>query len=452
MRGIKLFYFVLAGQGLSFLGSSLTNFALGVWAFQRGGMVSDFTYIAIAATLPGLVLGPFLGACIDRWDRRRTLLGAQLCGALSMVLLAVLYWAGNLEVWQIVLIVPIGSVCAMVLQVGFSSTLTMVLSKEQLPRANGVMGLTFGTIMLASPLLAGVILDSIGMRGIFLLDVVSFVFGIGTLAVISFPGNKKDPDHYALKASSVVAELIEGWRYLRSRKGVAGTLALFSLIVFNLSLIQVLILPLVLSIGTRTDLGFIQSVGGAGILAGGAVMVIWKGPERKMLAILGAAFFMAVILSILPLFTTIAIIAAGAFLIMFAAPVANVSSKTLWQKKTDPAFQGRVFSLRNTVLGAAQPLAFLSAGWLADNYFEPLMAAGGSLANTFGSVWGVGEGRGVALLMSISGVASLFLVSLSLMIPAMRRIDIDLPDYDMPSHSDGRSPAVSLKQSETSPA
>src|SRR5690606_22451297 len=63
-----------------------------------------------------------------------------------------------------------------------------------------------------------------------------------------------------------------------------------------------------------------------------------------------------------------------------------------------------VFAVRRMIARIATPLAYLLAGPLADDLFEPMLADGGALASTVGRVIGVGPGRGIAFLYVMLGV------------------------------------------------
>ena len=432
MSGVRLFYFLLAGQSLAFLGSTLTNFALGVWAYKSGGNVTDFTLIAIASTLPGIVFGPFIGSLIDRWNRKKVLLGAQSCTALIILFIASLYWARELQVWHILLVVPIASLCGTTLQLGFTTVVATLVPQDRLSRANGALGMVFGVVQLISPLLAGIALDNIGLDGIFIINLAGFSIALLTLLVSTLPSV---PRREGSDKQSLWQEVVEGYLFLKSKPGVLGGLYLFTLIWFNVSAVQVLALPLVLSIGDATDLGFIQSMAGVGMLVGGLLMVAWKGPERKVFGILVPSVIIACILIVMPIPTHIGWLAACSVLIMMVAPVATVCSQTLWQRKVPLHFHGRAFSLRNTIMKAAQPLAFLSAGVLADHVFNPFMKTDLAATTWVGAIWGTGEGRGVALMISLFGVISLVMVIIAWLTPTIRRGDIDLPDENVPTPS-----------------
>ena len=191
MSGLKLFYFVLFGQSISLLGSSLTGFALGVWVYQSSESVMDFTTILVASTLPGIVLGPFIGSWIDRLDRKSLLVGAQGGSATVIVILTALFHFDMLGFWHIIVLVAFASFFATVLQVGFSSTVTLIVPTDDLSKANAALGLVLGVVQLSGPFLAGKALDTIGISTILLIDIGSFLFGLITLLVVSVPNLPK---------------------------------------------------------------------------------------------------------------------------------------------------------------------------------------------------------------------------------------------------------------------
>ena len=106
----RTFVLIWLGQVVSMLGSGLTNFGLGVWVYEQTGSATDFTLIYFCGTLPGLLLAPFLGVLVDRWDRRMILLVADFGAALTTVALVVLLMLDRLETWHIYGLVAFGTV------------------------------------------------------------------------------------------------------------------------------------------------------------------------------------------------------------------------------------------------------------------------------------------------------------------------------------------------------
>jgi hypothetical protein len=90
-------------------------------------------------------------------------------------------------------------------------------------------------------------------------------------------------------------------------------------------------------------------------------------------------------------------------------PVINACSQAIWQRKTAPDVQGRIFAARMMIVSASAPAAFFLAAPLADHVFEPLLMSGGKLAHTWISSIGTGPGRGIALVLVLNGLAALLI-------------------------------------------
>ena len=93
-----------------------------------------------------------------------------------------------------------------------------------------------------------------------------------------------------------------------------------------------------------------------------------------------------------------------------------------------PDVQGRVFAVRRMIAWSSLPLAYLAAGPLADQVFEPLLVEGGALANSVGRIIGTGQGRGIGMLYLILGIISLLATAAGFLYPRLRRVEIELPD------------------------
>jgi DHA3 family macrolide efflux protein-like MFS transporter len=109
-------------------------------------------------------------------------------------------------------------------------------------------------------------------------------------------------------------------------------------------------------------------------------------------------------------------------------PVINASSQAIWQTKTSPEIQGRVFAIRHVIAWSSIPLAYLTAGPLADRLLEPLLAVDGPLAETIGRVTGPGPGRGIGLLFVLLGVVNLLAAAGGALYPRLRLVERELPD------------------------
>src|SRR5512136_457844 len=89
--GVRAFAAVWFGQVISFIGSGMTSFALGVWIFQKTGEITQYALISMFFVLPGVLLGPLAGTLVDRWDRRRAMLISDLGAGISTLSIAIVY-------------------------------------------------------------------------------------------------------------------------------------------------------------------------------------------------------------------------------------------------------------------------------------------------------------------------------------------------------------------------
>ena len=107
-------------------------------------------------------------------------------------------------------------------------------------------------------------------------------------------------------------------------------------------------------------------------------------------------------------------------------------SRVIWQVKVVPAYLGRVFGLRLVFGVLAQCVGLMLAAPLAQGVFEPLMAVDGALADTVGSVLGVGDGRGMGLMYAAIGLIVLATVGICAAFPGIRCLEDRVPDVAGP--------------------
>ena len=197
---------------------------------------------------------------------------------------------------------------------------------------------------------------------------------------------------------------------------------------FVLAFTNVLIIPLVLTVAGEGTAGTVLSIGGLGLLAGSLAMSVWGGPKRRIATITMGIVAGGLALTVAGLRPNVVVMAAGFVALLAIVPIVNTSSQVLWQTKVPLDMQGRVFSLRRTVSQVASPLAMVAAGPLADEVFEPMLAAGGALAGSVGAVIGTGPGRGIGFLVILSGLFSAVIGLSGWLHPRVRRLEDELPD------------------------
>jgi MFS transporter, DHA3 family, macrolide efflux protein len=424
---MRTFLVIWFGQVVSRLGSGLTGFALAVWVYQRTGSVTQLALISFSLTLPAVLISPFAGTLVDRWDRRWALILSDSGSGLCTLAIALLVWSGRSEIWLIYLALAVSSVFQSVQWPAFSASTSLLVRKQDLGRANGLAQLGLAIAQVLAPVLGAALLATIHLAGVILVDFLTFAFAILTLALVRVPR----PVRAEAARGSLWHEAGQGWRYLRQRPGLLGLLTLFATTNFSVGMVTVLITPLVLSFATPAVLGPVLSVAGAGMLVGGVAMSAWGGPRRRVVGIFVPLLVQVAALLAGSLRPSAPLIAGAAFVFMLGFPIINACSQAIWQTKVAPDVQGRVFAIRQMVALSAIPLAQLLAGPLSDRVFRPLLVAGGPLAGSVGRVLGVGPARGIALLFMALAMVNLLVLARTWSNPQVRRVDEEIPDADL---------------------
>jgi MFS family permease len=427
--GMRTFVIIWFGQVISIVGSSLTHFGIGVWIFQQTGDAMPFALTVLFGSLPRLVLFPVAGSLADRWNRRWLMILADTGNALATLALVLLLSAGALEVWHIYLLSAIGSALGTFQQPAFDASITMLVPKERLTRASGMMQTAYSLGDILAPLLAGFLFVAIGLSGIVLIDFATYFFAVFTLLLVRIPQPKLEPRADGSR-NRIASDVRFAWQYLRERPGLFNLQLYYACVNYFLSTVFVLSGPLVLSQHDAQVYGVVQTVLGIGGLAGGLVASAWGGPKRHMVRAVtgGIAFYMLGVivagLRIHPAFPAL-----GLALNVFLVSIVQSISNAIWQLKVRPEVQGRVFSLRYMLASVISPLAYLTAGPLADRVFEPLMQEGGNLARTLlGTLLGTGPGRGIGLMYVLSGLLVILTSALAYLNPRIRRLETEVPD------------------------
>lgn len=426
-RGARAFGLMWGGQLVSLVGSGITRFALGVWVFEATGSVTQFTFIAISAMLPGLLVSPLAGALVDGWSRRAVMLGAAAGKAAATLALATLLWTGDLGVGHVYAFAATASLLDAFHWPAYVAATTLLVPKRHLGRASGLMQFGQALSGVLAPLPAGLLLVAIGLPGVVLVDFATFGFAFVTLLWVRIPRAPASADGREAEGS-LWRRAAYGWTFIRRRPGLLGLLVYFALINLTFSAALVLATPLVLSFAAPPVLGMVLSVGNAGLLLGSVVMATTGGPRPRIHGVLGSGILFGAGLAGAALRADPTTIAVSFFVVMLGAPFINGCSQAIWQVKVPPDVQGRVFAMRRLIAQSTGPVGLLVAGPLADRVFEPLMAEGGALAARFGPLLGSGDGRGVALLYALMALAPLCASAWGYASPRVRRVEAELPD------------------------
>jgi MFS transporter, DHA3 family, macrolide efflux protein len=425
-HGMLTFFIIWLAQVVSGIGTSISRFGLSVWVYLETGSATQLALISFFALVPLLLASPLAGALVDRWDRRLALIVSDVGAAFSTLLFLGLLLTDQLQIWHVYVVVAVNSLFGSLQFPAISAATTMLVPKEQLGRANGLLQLGEALGQLITPVLAGVLVGAIGIVGVVSIDLATFAVATVMLLFVSIPAPASSEP--AKQRTSLWRDAGYGWTYVRARSGLVGLLIFFAISNYLMETVIVMSTPLILSFSTPAVLGTLLSVAGIGMLVGSVLISVVGVPKPAIYGVFGGILLSGVAMVCAGLAPDVWVIGAASFFFAAGIPIMASSSQTIWQRKVAPDVQGRVFAIRSMLATASLPLAHLTSGPLADYVFNPLLVEGGALAGSVGRVIGVGPSRGIGLMFMVLGGLVIVLVIYGFFNPRLRRLDVELPD------------------------
>jgi MFS family permease len=428
---MRAFMIVWFGQLVSFLGSTMTQFALTIWAYEVTGSATALALVAFFGFAPGIIFSPIAGALVDRWNRKLVMMLSDLGAGATTIVIFILYSTGNLQIWHLYIAGIIAGLFGTFQWPAYSAAISLMLPKEQYTRANGLLSLAESVSGVLAPIFATALLVVIGLSGVMLIDIITFTFAVGTLLVVHVP----QPERSAAGAEgrgNLLQEAAYGFRYIRRRPSLLALQLTFFFSNLTAAFGITLTTPMLLA-RTNSDevtLATVQSFGALGAVLGGILMSTWGGPKRRVqgviLGMVLSSFFGMVLMGV---GRNVVVWAAAFAVAAGSVPILNGSNQAIWQRKVAPDVQGRVFAARRMIAQSAGIASMLLAGPLADQIFEPAMMPGGLLAPIFGGLVGTGPGAGIGLILVIFGVLGVLLALAGYAFRIVRDAEDLLPDH-----------------------
>lgn len=127
------FFTIFRGQAFSLFGSRLVQFSIVWWLTEESGSASVLAFASIMALLPQVLIAPFAGALVDRWNRRVVMIVADGLIALAIVALAFLYAQGVVEFWHIYALMLVRSAGGAFHWPAMQASTTLMVPKKNLP-------------------------------------------------------------------------------------------------------------------------------------------------------------------------------------------------------------------------------------------------------------------------------------------------------------------------------
>ena len=181
------FSIVWVGQIISLLGSSMTVFAMTIWAYEKTNAATALTMIGFFFVAPMLIASPFAGALVDRSNRKMMMMIPDIASGIASFIILILFTTGHLQIWHLFITSAFQGVFQSFQWPAYSAAISTMIPKEHYGRANGMLSLADTASNIFAPLLAASLIGIIGVPGILLIDLGTFIFAIGALLLVHIP-------------------------------------------------------------------------------------------------------------------------------------------------------------------------------------------------------------------------------------------------------------------------
>lgn len=355
------------GDVASLLGDWFNAIALYVLLRRLTGSPMALGLVFITKMLPWALASPVAGWLNDRYNRRRLMIGSDLIRA--VVVLGFLLVEEPSQVWLIYLLSALQVMVGSVFVPARSASIPNITSDRELLTANALSAATWSTLLAVGAALGGFVTEWAGVKAVFVMDSASYLVSAFFIYRAAIPQETESTGPATIRGA--YAELVDGWRHLRTHPAVARmTLAkptwgiAGSALVYMLALLGEEVAAATPAIG----MGLLFGARGFGTGVGPIAVRAWIPDERKWPMMLGLGiaasglFYLAVGATPWVLWLVVPLV-----ILAHAPSGANwVSSTVLLQKRTVDRFRGRVFATEWLLITLVDALSIFVAGALLE--------------------------------------------------------------------------------------
>lgn len=415
---MKQFYNVLLNTLIANVSTSFLWFALTFWVYLETKSVMATAIIGGAYMLFVAVFGLVWGTFIDKNKKKYVMAISSMITAIAYVAAGLIYvaysedalvdWRGGVF-WLFTGIILIGGVVESMRNIALSTTVTIMVPKDERDKANGLVGTVQGVAFMVTSVFSGLSIGFLGMGGTLLIAIAFTILALVQILFIRIPEDEivHDPE-----LQNKLVDFKGGMKVIREIPGL-WWLILFT--TFNNligGVFMALMDPYGLTLFSVQMWGIVLGVTSTGFIIGGMIVAkygLGKNPLRTML-------YVNVGIALLGLTFTIRefwlLYAVGIWLFMALMPMAEAAEQTIIQRVVPLKRQGRVFGLAQSIESASMPVSAFLIGPIAEFIILPYMNTGGG-KEAFAWLLGNGEARGIALLFVIASVILLVVAFLA---------------------------------------
>jgi DHA3 family macrolide efflux protein-like MFS transporter len=363
----KVFIIIWTGQLFSTLSSAVVGYAVVFWLSVQTGSAEVLAFTTMATLGPQLIFGLFTGVLIDRWDRKITMITADLFIAVCSVILGLLFYIGKAQIGYIYILLALRSVGAAFHVPAMQASIPLLAPESKLMRISGINQVIHSISTIAGPALAALFITALDMSYVLMFDVVGAIIACSALMLISIPN---PPRKENAEAPHLFREMKEGLKEVYSKPGLLWLFIYTVAVMFFIMPVAVLFPLMTLNhfSGNTFMMSVVEIAWGLGMLTGGLLMGVQKLKVNNiilinmMYLIIGFTFAGSGVLSSTGFFIFVALTFIGGI----SGAIYSGAFTVVIQTTVDTAALGRVFSIYGSVTMLPSMIGLLQTGLIAD--------------------------------------------------------------------------------------
>ncbi|MBP9579760.1 MAG: macrolide efflux MFS transporter Mef(A) [Parabacteroides sp.] len=361
------FYTIWAGQAVSLITSAILQMAIIFYLTEKTGSAMVLSMASLVGFLPYAVFGPAIGVLVDRHDRKKIMIGADLIIAAAGAVLSIVALYMELPVWMVMIVLFIRSIGTAFHTPALNAVTPLLVPEEQLTKCAGYSQSLQSISYIVSPAIAALLYSVWDLNAIIAIDVLGAVIASITVAIVRIP---KLGDQVQSLEPNFIREMKEGIVVLRQNKGLFALLLIGTLYTFVYMPINALypLISMEYFNGTPMHISITEIAFASGMLAGGLILGRLGSYEKRVPLITGSFFMMGASLAIAGLLppSGFSIFVVSCAIMGLSVPFYSGVQTALFQEKIKPEYLGRVFSFTGSIMSLAMPLGLILSGFFTD--------------------------------------------------------------------------------------
>ncbi|MBS5937001.1 MFS transporter [Clostridium sp.] len=376
----KNFSLLMFGKVTSLIGSYMQSFALSLFVLNTTGSATKFASILAVALIPQLILSPFAGVIVDWFYRKNILIALDLLSGIVVTVFAVFYFiTGEMPLTYIYILVISLSLISTLDNPTLQTIIPTITKKEDLVEANALNSLLMAVGNVISPAIAAFVYGSLGLKGVFIVNSISFFVSAISEVFLVIPRNLKEKGKLSL--NKFVLEFKDGIGFIIKKKDIVNVVCLAIILNFALGSFSVggaYISKIILNV-SDFQYGLVDTFGVAGMILA-TLLIGWQSKKRSLgknlyLSLMISSIFLAgyaivssesLVSNGNSIFYLYLLMLAITFFMCIFIGLANTFLSVGMQSIVPLEFMGRVTTVVSTGAMIASPLSSMLYGYLFD--------------------------------------------------------------------------------------